>query len=39
MAESELDKNTLLITDLTKKVDELQLKADQADKLKDQVDE
>ncbi|KAF9037018.1 HOOK-domain-containing protein, partial [Hymenopellis radicata] len=39
MAESELDKNTLLITDLTKKVDELQLQADQADKLKDQVDE
>lgn len=39
MAESELDKNTNLVTDLTRKVDELQEKADLAVKLKDQVDE
>lgn len=39
MAESELDKQTNLITELTKKVDDLQEKADQAAKLKDQVDE
>lgn len=39
MAESELDKNTSLVTDLTKKVDDLQVKADLAEKLKDQVDE
>lgn len=39
MAESELDKHTTLITDLTRKVDELQIKADEADKLKDKVDE
>lgn len=39
MAESELDKQTNLITELTKKVDDLQEKADQAVKLKDQVDE
>jgi protein HOOK3 len=39
MAESELDKQTNLITDLTKKVDDLQEKADQAGRLKDQVDE
>ncbi|KAF8964103.1 HOOK protein-domain-containing protein [Flammula alnicola] len=39
MAESELDKHTNLITDLTRKVDELQVKADEAVKLKDQVDE
>ncbi|KAF8894385.1 HOOK protein-domain-containing protein [Infundibulicybe gibba] len=39
LAESELDKNTILVTDLTKKVDELQEKADLANKLKDQVDE
>lgn len=39
MAESELDKHTTLITDLTRKVDELQVKADEAAKLKDQVDE
>lgn len=39
MAESELDKQTNLITELTKKIDDLQEKADQAVKLKDQVDE
>lgn len=39
MAESELDKHTSLVTDLTRKVDELQVKADEAGRLKDQVDE
>lgn len=39
MAESELDKHTTLITDLTRKVDELQIQADEAEKLKDKVDE
>ena len=39
MAESELEKHTSLVTDLTRKVDELQVKADEAAKLKDQVDE
>lgn len=39
MAESELDKHTSLVTDLTRKVDELQVKADEASRLKDQVDE
>lgn len=39
MAESELDKNTSLVTDLTRKMDELQIKADEAVKLKDRVDE
>lgn len=39
MAESELDKHTNLVTDLTKKIDELQVKADEATRLKDQVDE
>lgn len=39
MAESELDKHTNLVTDLTKKIDELQVKADEAGRLKDQVDE
>ncbi|KAF9452820.1 HOOK-domain-containing protein [Macrolepiota fuliginosa MF-IS2] len=39
MAESELDKHTNLVTDLTKKIDELQSKADEAARLKDQVDE
>ncbi|OCH95271.1 HOOK-domain-containing protein [Obba rivulosa] len=39
MAEAELDKNTILMTDLTRKVDELQAKADEAARLKDQVDE
>lgn len=39
MAESELDKHTTLVTDLTRKVDELQVKADEAGRLKDQVDE
>ena len=39
MAESELDKQTVLVTDLTRKVDELQAKADEATRLKDQLDE
>ncbi|KAI0371779.1 HOOK-domain-containing protein [Pilatotrama ljubarskyi] len=39
MAESELDKQTVLVTDLTRKVDELQVKADEAARLKDQLDE
>jgi len=39
MAESELDKHTNLITELTKKIDDLQPKADSAAKLKDQLDE
>lgn len=39
MAESELDKHTSLVTDLTRKIDELQVRADEAAKLKDQVDE
>ncbi|TFK42805.1 HOOK protein-domain-containing protein [Crucibulum laeve] len=39
MAESELDKHTNLVTDMTRKIDELQVKADEAVKLKDQVDE
>ena len=39
MAESELDKQTALVTDLTRKVDELQVRADEAVRLKDQLDE
>jgi len=39
MAESELEKHTMLVTDLTRKVDELQVKAEEAERLKDQVDE
>lgn len=39
MAEGELDKHTNLVTDLTRKVDELQAKADEAARLKDQLDE
>ena len=39
IAESELDKQTALVTDLTRKVDELQLRADEAVRLKDQLDE
>ena len=39
MAESELDKQTVIVTDLTRKVDELQVKADEAVRLKDQLDE
>lgn len=39
MVEGELDKQTSLVTDLTRKVDELQATADQAAKLKDQLDE
>lgn len=39
IAESELDKHTNLITELTKKIDDLQIKADEAGRLKDQVDE
>ncbi|KAI0637261.1 HOOK-domain-containing protein [Trametes polyzona] len=39
MAESELDKQTVIVTDLTRKVDELQARADEATRLKDQLDE
>ncbi|KAI0332098.1 HOOK-domain-containing protein [Cubamyces sp. BRFM 1775] len=39
MAETELDKQTVLVTDLTRKVDELQGRADEATRLKDQLDE
>ena len=39
MAESELDKQTVIVTDLTRKVDELQVRADEATRLKDQLDE
>ncbi|KAH9831013.1 HOOK-domain-containing protein [Rhodofomes roseus] len=39
MAEAELDKQTHLVTDLTRRCDELQGKADEAARLKDQVDE
>ncbi|KAI6036784.1 HOOK-domain-containing protein [Pisolithus microcarpus] len=39
MAETELDKQTSLVTDFTRKVDELQVQADQAARLKDQLDE
>ncbi|GLB35178.1 putative HOOK protein [Lyophyllum shimeji] len=39
MTESELEKSTNLITDLTKEIGELRVKADQHDKLKDQLDE
>ncbi|KAI6109963.1 HOOK-domain-containing protein [Pisolithus sp. B1] len=39
MAETELDKQTSLVTEFTRKVDELQVQADQAARLKDQLDE
>ncbi|KAJ3741976.1 HOOK protein-domain-containing protein [Lentinula detonsa] len=39
MAESELDKQTAIVTDLTRKVEDLQSKADEAVKLKDELDE
>jgi len=39
LAESELDKHTSLVADLTRKVDELQAIANEAARLKDQVDE
>ena len=39
MAEAELDKQTSIVTDLTRRVDELQSKADEAARLKDQLDE
>lgn len=39
MAETELDKQTGIIKDLTRKMEDLQAKADEAVKLKDQVDE
>ncbi|KAI0316800.1 HOOK-domain-containing protein [Amylostereum chailletii] len=39
LTESELDKQTNLVTDLTRRVDELQGLADEAARLKDQVDE
>ena len=39
IAESELDKQTHLVTDLTRKIDELQTKSDENARLKDQLDE
>jgi len=39
VTESELDRHTNLVAGLTKKIDELQVKADEANRLKDQVDE
>ena len=39
MAEAELDKHTHLVTELTRRIDELQSKADEAARLKDQLDE
>ena len=39
MAEAELDKHTHLVTDLTRRIDELQSRADEAARLKDQLDE
>lgn len=39
MTEAELDKQTGLVSELTRKVDELQVTADLAAHLKDQVDE
>ncbi|KIK63774.1 hypothetical protein GYMLUDRAFT_57431 [Collybiopsis luxurians FD-317 M1] len=39
MMENELDKQTALGTDLTRKVEDLQAQADEASKLKDRVDE
>ena len=39
MAESELDKQTNFASDLKRKIEELQLKADEAARLKDQLDE
>ena len=39
MTETELDKQTGLVADLTRRVDELQVAADEAVKLKDQMDE
>ena len=39
LTETELDKQTNLVADLTKRVDELQLQADEAARLKDQMDE
>lgn len=38
-SESELDKQTKLVSDLTRKVDELQHVSDEAVRLKDQLDE
>ena len=39
MAESELDKQANVVSDLTRRIDELQHVADEAARLKDQVDE
>jgi protein HOOK3 len=39
MTETELEKHTSIVTDLTRKVEELQGQAELAIKLKDQVDE
>ena len=39
LTETELDKQTGLVADLTRRVDELQVAADEAVRLKDQMDE
>lgn len=39
IAEAELDKSSKLVEDLTKTVDELQVRADEAAQLKDKLDE
>lgn len=39
MAESEIEKHQRIVEDLDRKVDELQVHADEAARLKDQVDE
>ena len=39
VAESELEKNSGLVNDLTRRIEELQVKADEAVRLKDQLDE
>lgn len=39
VAEAELEKQTTFATELTRKVEDLQIKADEAVRLKDQVDE
>ena len=39
MAESELEKSTSTVAELTRRIDELQEQADEAGRLKDQLDE
>lgn len=39
VAESEVEKQTRIVTDLTKRNEELQVQADEAVRLKDKVDE